>query len=540
MNDGNRSRRNSLVRQGSILAIAAFISRIIGFIYRIPLANMMTDVGNGYYGNASNIYAMFLMISTFGFPLAISKLMSERLQLKKYREAQHLFHAAMILAILLGLTSSVGLWFLAKPISIAMGSEKNMFAIRALSPALLIFAVLATLRGYFQGMNNMVPTAISQVIEQIFNAGFSMILAILLMKKGIEYAATGGTLGTGIGALFSLFLMLFTYYATSQVVIKRRLFRDHHGVENHTLVHYWGKILALSIPMIIGTAIISFTGVLDSLMVQRALILKGFTKLDAVALNGVYMMKHQPLITLPVAIASSFAAACVPSLAAASVSKDPSESKTKIMSALKITLIITIPAAVGFFVLGKPIIRLLFTSGDPVLAGKLLQVGAISIIFFSISSVAIGILQGLGKLKLTVYTSLIALLAKVGVNLFLILVLNMNIYGAVLANVAFSVVLAFLNLRAVRKEVAFQPDIRKMILIPSFAAIIMGMITYIFYTVLFLMSGSNLISTLLAIIVGCVVYLYVILQLKGMNEEELSELPGGIRLVRLLRRFSLI
>lgn len=540
MNEVKRRPNNSLVLQGSILAAAAIVSRIIGFIYRIPLANMLTDVGNGYYGNASNIYALFLMISTFGFPLAISKLISERLQEKKYHEAQEIFRAAMILAIILGLVSAIALWFLAIPLSQLMGSKLNLYAIRALSPALLVFAILAVIRGYFQGMNNMVPTAFSQIIEQVFNAIFSIALAVLLFGKGIPYAAMGGTLGTGIGAFFALLLMGFVYYATSQTIIKSRLLRDQHINYHHPLPFYWKKILALSIPMIIGVSIVSFTGVLDSLMIQRALIFKGFTELEAIALNGVYMMKHQPLITLPVSIASSFAAACVPSLAAASVLKGQDQSLSRILSAIKITLLVSIPAAVGFFVLGKPITQMLFTQGNLELAGKLLQVGAISIVFFSLSAVAIGILQGLGKLKMTVYTSLIGMVVKVVVNLILILGLNLNIYGAILANVAFSVVLAALNLQAVYHIVHFKLDIGKTIVYPLVSAVVMGSVSWILYLVLSMITKSIALSTLISIPLGAMIYLYLLILLNCLDEKEIMEFPKGTQLVKILKKLHLI
>lgn len=211
LSDKNRRRASSVVLQGSILAAAALISRVIGFLYKIPLANILTDEGNGYYANAATIYSFFLVLSTFSFPIAISKLIAEKNATKQYHESQVIFKSAIMLAVFLSIICSLLVWFVSEFLAQLMGTDKNIMPIRAVIPSLLFFSVLAVIRGYFQGMNYMMPTAISQIIEQMFNLTFSLLLASIMIPLGVEYAAVGGTLGTGIGALAALLLMIFIY-----------------------------------------------------------------------------------------------------------------------------------------------------------------------------------------------------------------------------------------------------------------------------------------------------------------------------------------
>lgn len=540
MNTSKR-RKNSLVLQGSILAVAALIVRMIGFFYRIPLNNILTDEGNNYYSSAFIIYTFFLMISTYGFPIAISKLVSERLAEKKFKEVQAIFKSALSLGLILGILFSIILWFGADTLAVIGGDHpKAALAIKATAPALLIFSVLSVFRGYFQGMNTMVPTAISQILEQIFNAAFSLILASVLVKKGLEYGAAGGELGTGIGALSALLLLLFVYKLARRKIFKKNLKKDISNFKKKNIFFYWKLILTVSIPIIIGTAILNFASIVDMVMFKKAIVFHGGVVLDATKLFGLYTTKNQLLINLPVTIAASLAMASIPSISAAVVNGNTDDIRNKIEAAIRGTILIVIPAAVGEFVLAKPIIDMLFTGGNLDLAAKLLQVAALSIVFFGLSTVSVGILQGLGKLKIQIWTSSLALLLKVLLNIVLLFVFNLNVYGAVIANIIFSAVYAGLNLYVINKHIPLKLDLQRTVLIPITAAALMGVTCYISYYLIGILSGSNTAATLISIIISMLVYIIILLKLKGITEKEIVDFPKGYKILKLLKKLKMI
>ena len=185
-----------IAKQGAILAATSFIVRFIGALYRVPMANILGDEGMGYYSNAFNIYMYLLIISSYAMPTAISKIVSGQIALGKRKEAHQLFKASVILNILISSFFAMVLYFIAAPYAKFIQLPGAELAIKCLTPSLLIFAIMSSLRGYFQGMHTMIPTALSQIIEQIFNVIFSILLSYLLVKKGTEFAAAGGTMGT--------------------------------------------------------------------------------------------------------------------------------------------------------------------------------------------------------------------------------------------------------------------------------------------------------------------------------------------------------
>ncbi len=266
-------------------------------LYRIPLVNILTDEGNGYYGVAYDVYSYLLIISSYGFPAAISKIIAAKLSKNKYREAHKIFRASLVLSIMFGALTSSGLYFGAPYIAAFIEVEGAVFALQGLAPALFIFSFMAVIRGYFQGMNTMVPTAISQVIEQIFNAVFSIVLAFLLLERGYGYAAAGSSLGTASGAFFGSVFLVFVYFAMRPVV-KKKVFEDPHDTDSGNIIYYWKLLLMTSVPMVIGTSTFHLTNLVDMVMFNKALAYHQYNPTQIATLYGILSGKYKILITL--------------------------------------------------------------------------------------------------------------------------------------------------------------------------------------------------------------------------------------------------
>ncbi|GMQ63435.1 putative polysaccharide biosynthesis protein [Vallitalea maricola] len=540
MNSLKQKRKGrNLAVQGAILASAGIIVRLIGFAYRIPLVNTIGEEGIGCYSKAFDIYSFGLIISSYGLPSAVSKLVSARMAVKKYKEAHKIFISALFIALLIGLISASIMFFGSSLLADLVYSEKSQYAIKALSPTLLIFSIMAVLRGYFQGMNTMIPTAISQVIEQIFNAIFSIVLASILFTRGYEWGAAGGTLGTGIGAFAGLLTLIGIYFMSRKLFLKR-VRKDSNS--DSSITHFsFGKLVVMtSVPIIIGSATFHFTNLVDMFMFNDALRFHNYTQEMSDTLYGILNGKYKIIITLPVSIASALAAATIPSITTSIVLKDKKQIKRKINMAIRFTMFIAIPSCVGIFILSEPIIRMLFGISNLEKASLLLKIGSISVVFFALSTISIGVLQGMDRLRVPVISAVKSLLIKVVFNVILLYAFDTNLIGAVVTNIIFAFSSAFFNMRAIKKYTRMKFDIKKTYIIPTISALVMGLSCNIVYTLFGAMRIGNTISTLISILVGACVYLILLIKLKGLDKEELYSLPKGESLIRLLTKMRLL
>lgn len=524
---------NNLIMQGSILAIASLIVRLIGLFYRIPLVNVLGDEGSGYYSTAYDLYSFMLIVSSYGFPAAISKVVATRIVQRKYKEAHKIFQSALFLALLIGIVFSAGLFFGAHLFANYINQPKAFLAIQGLAPALFIFSFMSVFRGYYQGMNTMIPTAISQIIEQVFNAIFSIVLSMILVKRGVEYGAAGSSLGTAIGALSATFFLIYLYYGYRPIILKK-VNKDHAEMESNHIFHFWQLLLMTSVPMVIGTSAFHLTNVVDLIMFSKALHFHGYSDAQIGTLNGLLGGKYKLLITLPVSLASAMATASIPSITKSLTLGDHKLIIKKVDLSVRTVLMISIPSMVGLYVLAKPILELLFTNLEYIdITASTLQLGTVSIVLFGLSTISIGLLQGLNLLNVPVKHALISMLIKVLFNVLFLYIFNWNLYGAVITNIIFAGSSAWLNFGAVRKHLDLKIDVYKTVLAPLIASLIMGGFCLIFFR-LFLLKLSSDLSVVLVMPIAMVVYAVSLLKLKIFDEDELNSIPFGSKIKRFL------
>lgn len=551
MKEKKNSGNNFLV-QGSILAAASIIAKIIGLVYRIPLTNILSDEGNSYYSTANEIYAIVLMISCFNMPLAVSKLVSERVHKGEYRNAHKVFLCAVRFALLSGgalaLVTYIFAGFITKYL---MSFELAVYGLRVLAPAIFISAILGTFRGYFQGYSTMVPTAVSQVIEQIVNAVISLVCADIMYSYGASLAAkegnsslapawgaAGGTFGTVASITVALLFMMLVYTLQKKTLL-RNMRRDRTGKTESDQVIF-RQIIMTILPVILSTVIYNISNVVDQGIFNKVLQGQGYTSAQYGAIWGIYSGKFRVLMNVPLALASCLAPSIVPSLTAAMANKNRADARHKIKMSVRFTMILTIPCAAGMAALAKPIITLLFhqETGVPLAVG-IMQTGALMIIFYSLSTLTTGILQGLGQLKQPLVNSSIALALHFIVLYVLLTVANLNIYAVVYSNIFFALVVCILNYVSIRRFIGYRQEMYRTFVVPSIVSIIMGAAAYIVYSAFHLVAG-NTVSTVFAILAGVAVYGIGMVSFHGITTEELAMFPKGHLLIKLLRRMGLL
>lgn len=549
--DKKRSSTGFLV-QGSILAMASIVSRIIGLLYRIPLIGIIGDVGMDYYATAFEIYNNLLIISSYSLPLAVSKLVAADISRGRKKNAFRIFRGALAFATLTGGIAALILFFGAEAFTVAMKTPFSIFAVRVLIPTLIIVAVLGVLRGFFQGLGSMMPTAISQVLEQIANAIVSIWAAYVLYQYGMKvgailgsqenyaaaYGAAGGTLGTGIGALTALLFSFFVLFAYMKAY-KRQVKREGLAkVDSYR--HIFHILIVTIIPVLLSTTIYNCNTLVDMAIFKNIANAQGYSALDISTWNGVYTGRYKTLINVPISIASALAASSVPALTAAYTKKNLDEVRTQINSAIRFIMLISIPCAVGMGVLAEPILKLVHLSDETGMAAVMLRYGAVSIVFFSLSTLSNGLLQGIDRMKEPVKNAAIALVLHVIVLIVLMYAFKLNIYAVIFANAAFGLIMSVLNAFSIHKYVGYKQEIIKTFLIPGLSAAIMGVAVWAVYKGLHYMLRINAIAAILSILIGAVIYFALVLLLKGMGEDELRRLPKGYLLVKLAKKAHLL
>ena len=538
MADQKKKEKNFLV-QGSILAIAGVITKIIGVIYRVPLMNIVGDEGMGYYSVAFSIYTVALMLTSYSLPLAVSKLVSARVARGEYKNAYKVFKGAMTFAILGGGLVSLIIFFGADFIADSvMHLDKSAYALRVLAPCILVVALLGVIRGFFQGNGSMVPTAVSQVVEQIVNAVASVAGAYVLLQAGKElaekhndksygpaYAAAGGTFGTIAGAFSALIFVALIFFAYKKI-FKRKMRRDRtRHKESYQRIY---KVLFATIaPVILSATVYNISDFADSALFNTIMAAQGYKKTEYASLLGMFQGQYSTLINVPLSIASALAASLIPSLVATVQTGNRKQVHNKITTVCRFNMLIAIPCAVGFLVLAKPT------------AALMLQLGALSVVFFCLSTVTNSVLQGLDDMITPVKNAAISLVIHI-ISLFLMLVvLKWNIYAVVLSKIVFAGTICILNAHALRERIGYVQEKKKTFIIPTIASAIMGVIAIVVHLLFELFAGPY-IATIVAVIAAVITYAVFIILLGGITEEELLDMPKGASLVTLCRKLHLI
>lgn len=538
--------------QGTILAAASILAKVIGLIYRIPLTNILGDDGNSYYSTANEIYSIILMVSSFSLPLAVSRLMSERLHKGYIKSAYKVFLCAMRLAVMSGVLLALLTYILAGVITKnVMNLEYAKYGLRVLAPAILIFAITGTFRGFFQGFSNMVPTALSQLIEQIVNAVVSLYGAYVMYDYGMQLAnkegnellapswgAAGATFGTVASVTVAMIIMMFLYTRFYRG-FRSQIREDHTGHRESARTIYRALILTI-LPIVLSTLVYNISNVLDQGIFNAVLKSQGYTEKQYATIWGIYSGKFRVLMNVPLSLASSLGPAVVPSLTAAVASGDKKSAVSTVHSSTRYTMIITIPCALGMAALGGPIIQMLFhpASGLALSAG-IMQAGALVIILYSLSTLTTAILQGLGKLKEPLIHNVAALVVHIIILYVMLRVWNLNIYSVLYANAIFALIVCIMNAISIRRFIYYKQEYRKTFIVPAVSSIIMAFAAFLIYQLLHLFLG-NTIPTVIAILVGIVVYGVALVAFRGVTKAEIGKLPKGQLILKALGKMGLM
>ena len=546
---GNKNAKSTnFIVQGGILAMAGVIARLIGLIYRVPMQRTIGDAGMGYYSAAFQIYSLMLIISSYSLPVAVSKLIAGYTARDEYKNAKRIYNCSMLFACFTGGITCLIVFFCADFLAGLIKLPKSAIALRILAPTLLVVAIMGVMRGFFQGNGSMVPTATSQLVEQIINAIVSVVAAKFLFDYGLgvsgllrdddyaaAYGAAGGTLGTSAGALAGLICLIIVY-----LISKRDFnYRVRHDENRHsdTFGRMLFALILTVLPVLLSTTVYNLSDILDQGIFNYVMDTKGLSEVKAEHW-GIFSTKYKVLTNVPVALASAVCSSMMPSLTGCIRREEYKIARRKVSLAMRFTMILSIPCAVGLAVLGKPIISTLF-QGEVDIPATMLKIGSIAVVFYSMSTLSNGVLQGIDKLNIPVRNAAIALVLHVGILYFMLDVFNMGLYGVVISCVLFALIMCILNWLAIRKYLKYQQEIVRTFVIPTISSIIMGLVAWLSN---FLISKalSSFISLAISISLSVCIYFIVLIKLKGVKEKEIRSFPGGNVMAAIARFFRLL
>ena len=546
---GNKNAKSTnFIVQGGILAMAGVIARLIGLIYRVPMQRTIGDAGMGYYSAAFQIYSLMLIISSYSLPVAVSKLIAGYTARDEYKNAKRIYNCSMLFACFTGGITCLIVFFCADFLAGLIKLPKSAIALRILAPTLLVVAIMGVMRGFFQGNGSMVPTATSQLVEQIINAIVSVVAAKFLFDYGLgvsgllrdddyaaAYGAAGGTLGTSAGALAGLICLIIVY-----LISKRDFnYRVRHDENRHsdTFGRMLFALVLTVLPVLLSTTVYNLSDILDQGIFNYVMDTKGLSEVKAEHW-GIFSTKYKVLTNVPVALASAVCSSMMPSLTGCIRREEYKIARRKVSLAMRFTMILSIPCAVGLAVLGKPIISTLF-QGEVDIPATMLKIGSIAVVFYSMSTLSNGVLQGIDKLNIPVRNAAIALVLHVGILYFMLDVFNMGLYGVVISCVLFALIMCILNWLAIRKYLKYQQEIVRTFVIPTISSIIMGLVAWLSN---FLISKalSSFVSLAISIALSVCVYFVLLIKLKGVKEKEIRSFPGGNLMAAIARFFRLL
>ncbi len=534
------SKSNNFIKGAAILGIAGVIVKILGAVYRLPLSNIIKSEGMGYYQTAYPLYVLLLTISTAGFPIAIAKLVSERRAIGDYRGAHKVFKVALIGLFIGGLLTSVFVFFTAETIVERLGNKNAYYSLIALVPALLFVPIMSAFRGFYQGLQLMTPTALSQIVEQFFRVVAGLLLTYLLLDKGIPAAAGGASFGGSVGALMGTGVIGFIYFYKRKD-IKNELQRSVM-TEEYEIREIIKDLLVISIPITIGAAIVPIMDTIDVVLVLKRLQLIGYTEAMANDLYGNLKGMAQTLINFPQVFSVAIAMSLVPAIADANARKKKKEMESITSSGIRITLLIGLPSALGLFVLARPIIQLLYYKNDLetiISTGNLLSILSFGVIFLTLVQSLSGILQGLGRPMTAAINLMIGSIFKIILSYTLTVIPSINIYGAAISTVVAFGVAAILDIRSVIRYADIKLSGKDVFLKPFISAIGMAIGAYGTYSFLLDRVGGKF-ATLAAVLIGVIIYGILLIITGSITSEDLSLLPKGDKIGKSLDKFKLI
>lgn len=582
MNKIKSEKTHSFMGNVAIILFAQIMVKVLGLVYRMVITNIdgFGNTGNGFYNAGFQVYTVLLAISSVGIPNAIAKMVSERAALDDYRGAHRVFTSALKLFAVIGIVCSVILYVGSDFIAVhIMNMDGAQYVMRALAPSLFFVCIASVIRGYFQGLSDMRATSFSQMLEQVFKCSLTIIFVILtvgVMPKAMQFLtritllyspdgvtppeimAAWANFASSAATVIS-FVYLLIFYLRRRTAINERIKNSTAETETASSKKLMKMILMLSVPISLASIITAVNRVVDLATITRGIELafaNGIPEIAgakaianptaaqlntaAVTLSGM-LSKSDTLFNMPLAVNIAFATVLVPSISGAIAKGETKEASEKTSYSVLISILIILPCAIGYMVLAEPIYNIIYPATPD--GYDLLSLMSVALVFSALTQTITGALQGIGKVYVPAVSILIGCIFKVVLNITLIRIPSVNIYGAAISSIVCQIVAFLINFFVLIRYIPIKLSLGKYIAKPLVSGLVMGGVAFGMYTLLAKVMGAgyinNLIATIVSIGVSAVVYFGLVFGLRIMSKDDILLLPAGGRILKLLTKFRL-
>ena len=548
-------KKQTFLQGTAVLAIATVLVKLMGFLFKVPLNNIIGEDGFGYFNTAYDVYNVLLMISTTGLPVAMSRMISQAQTLGNHAQIKRIYRTSLYVFLTIGMVGSLGMLIFCRQLSVMVTTNENSWAaIAALAPCVLLICLVSAYRGFFQGQSNMTPTSVSQIFEAVTRLVVGLGLAWLVMKLtgeaavraqgivlasgetaqdygDITLAAGGAILGVTLGSLISVVYLHHKFRQSNQIL-------SLGGGTAKSTRSTMKELLSIAVPITLGSAGLQIINLFDTMIYMRRLTgALQWTEKMADSAKGVYNF-CQTVFALPCSFIPTITIAVIPAITASLTRKDLAEAKATSESSVRTMALIAMPCAAGLFVMAEPVIRLLcstYTEDKIQLAATMLAILGLTVIFNSLVLLLNAIMQAHGDVVTPVVNMLIGGIIKIIVNYILVGQPNLNIVGAPIGTFICYISITALDLIAMKRHISARPAIFKNIIRPGLASAIMGAATFMVYRVLSNVISSWKLACLLSLAFAVVLYAVLVVFLRCLTYEDCMLLPKGEKIAKILR-----
>lgn len=548
-------KKQTFLQGTAVLAMATVLVKLMGFLFKVPLNNIIGEDGFGYFNTAYDVYNVLLMISTTGLPVAMSRMISQAQTLGNHAQIKRIYRTSLYVFLTIGMVGSLGMLIFCRQLSVMVTTNENSWAaIAALAPCVLLICLVSAYRGFFQGQSNMTPTSVSQIFEAVTRLVVGLGLAWLVMKLtgeaavraqgivlasgetaqdygDITLAAGGAILGVTLGSLISVVYLHHKFRQSNQIL-------SLGGGTAKSTRSTMKELLSIAVPITLGSAGLQIINLFDTMIYMRRLTgALQWTEKMADSAKGVYNF-CQTVFALPCSFIPTITIAVIPAITASLTRKDLAEAKATSESSVRTMALIAMPCAAGLFVMAEPVIRLLcstYTEDKIQLAATMLAILGLTVIFNSLVLLLNAIMQAHGDVVTPVVNMLIGGIIKIIVNYILVGQPNLNIVGAPIGTFICYISITALDLIAMKRHISARPAIFKNIIRPGLASAIMGAATFMVYRVLSNVISSWKLACLLSLAFAVVLYAVLVVFLRCLTYEDCMLLPKGEKIAKILR-----
>ncbi len=587
------SKKQNVLGGAMVLVVATALVKVIGAVYKIPLTGIIGSLGRGYFASAYNIYTPVYAISMAGLPVAVSTIVSRNAALGKYRDVKQVMKITFPLFLGLGLVGTAALLLAAKPYVESVGSQFAIYSVIAIAPSILFCCIMSTYRGYYEGLNNMYPTAISQVIESVGKLVFGLALSYGVINYASQQVAAEGAFFGSVSengtlppiayalaaAAAILGVTLGTVFGAIYTILRHKIKKD--GINKELLVNSpmaspkkdtVNEIIKIAVPTAVSSLVLNITNFIDTWMIQNRLesvVEKNYDTIMNIygeSINAANITKdtiHTFLYgaydttldfrNLIPTIMMTLGVSAIPIISGAMAKNDRKTINETVNTVFRTTMLIALPAGAGFFALSEPILSLLYNGTENqsgiAVAAPVLALYGLMMAILTLSSPLTNILQAIGRADVPAKALAIGCAFKIGLNYFLIGIPEINIRGAVFGTAFFYLLCIFINYYVLRKETGVRIDIKTVLVKPLIAALLCGASAWGSYELLssVLTFGDvnsrlngNSLACLISIGVAVVVYAVSALLLKTLVKNDILLLPKGEKIAEILEKYKLI